>query len=155
MDDYLKIEIVDGKLSIQLLREITPQDFAVVAKTNDEGIAVSFIEALAEESPWTFTRGEISHTGFLRIAFCYAPQVREKLSPFLVPGMIDQYMLVYLIDLFKVYEEVLEVPIKGRTEKAKEKAYEELQALSQRKEQELFERAASHFNKAILMIQAM
>lgn len=154
MDEYLKIEMIDGKLSIKLLKEITAQDFAAVAKSDEEGVAISFIEALTNDS-WTFTRGDITHTGYLRIAFCYAPQVKAKLNDLVTFSKVDQYTIVYLMDLFRVYEEVLEVPVKGKTEKAKDKAFEEMKSLSATKEQELYERAAAQFNKAVLMLQSM
>jgi hypothetical protein len=157
MDDYLKIEVIDGRLSVTALKELSTQDFAPVAKTNEDGCVLSFIEMLSDETPWTFIEGEMSHTASLKIAFCYAPQLLAKINELKNTGWkADQLTLVYLMDLFKVYELVLDKPIKGkRTEQVKSKALEELKMEAKDKEKELYEKALKSFNKAIAMLAEM
>lgn len=157
MDNYLKIEAVKGKLVFTVNKEVSTEDFVPVAKSDDEGCAISFILMLAEESPWTLTRGAIKHTARLRIAYCYAPQIKAKIDELRASKAIPPSQLVdtYLWDLYKVYEEIIEMPIKGRTQEASDKAFKLLEGLTEVGSGALALKAKLSFNKALTMLAEM
>ena len=152
MDDYLKIEVVDGCLRVEALKEITEADFAPVA-SEGEGCAISFLTLICDESPWSYKSGEMTHTATLKVAFCYAPQLKAKIDE-LTNGVIPQLQFAYLMDLFKVYTVVVEQPVKGKDkERAKAKAMEELKAVTEGKSKELYAKAVESFRKALVMLK--
>lgn len=157
MDDYLKVEAKNGCLNIEAVKPITADDFAPVL-IEKEGCAISFIAVLCDDTPWQFSKGDVKHVATLKIGFCYAPQLREKVEALKAAGLrIPQLADVYLWDLWKTYLCKVEVLVKGGKdkEKAKEKAYQELEAKTKAVERGFYEQAAKDFNKALAMLNQM
>jgi hypothetical protein len=156
MDDYLKVEGKNGSLDIEAVKEITAEDFAPVAVEDGEGCAISFIAVLCDDTPWVLKKGDIKHVATLKIAFCYAPQLKAKVEELQAAGIKPpQLAQVYLWDLWKTHLCQIEVVVKSGKdkEKAKEKAFQELKSKTEIMEKDFYRRAAAEFNKALAMLK--
>ena len=155
MDEYLRIEIENGRLRIKVLKEITTEDFLPCAM-GEGNVVVSYISLILDETAWIFNKGENEHTGTLTIGFRFALDLKTKIDELQKEGLsVDQFTLVQLMGLFKAYEARVRFPVKGRTEAAREKAFEDMKSTALPYEKKLYDKALSSFMKAVNTINEM
>lgn len=154
MDGYIKVGVKDGMLSVSPLKaQFTAEDFAPVAR--GEGCAISFL--LDCVSPWEYNRAPEQahndhHWATLRIAFCYAPQLKAAVDKLIEEGQfVPQLQLTYLMDLWKVYSITVTQPVG----KDSEESYQTLQSRTPEIEQKLYAKAVESFMKSLVVLGTM